>query len=97
MCPSLGGFSGTPRGAESPISATNVLSCRDEVRHPLKQESELGALRAAHSPSGAIAGRAESAVRPQGRPGSTSLSVISPAPGLRAPTRRSARQSLFTG
>ena len=40
----------------------NTLFCCDEVRHPLEREPELGALRAARGPSGAIAGRAESAI-----------------------------------
>jgi len=39
----------------------STLFCCDEVRHPLEREPELGALRAARGPSGAIAGRAESA------------------------------------
>ena len=34
------------------------------------------------------AGGAEPAIRPHGRPASTSLSVISPAPGSRTPSRR---------
>lgn len=50
------------RGLGMNCAKQSTLFCCDEVRHPPERELELGALRAARGSSGAIAGRAESAI-----------------------------------